>query len=665
MAEHDHPATTPDPPPSTAAPQASAAEGLRFLVDGGRLAEVDGFVELALDGSLVGYSRSLLEVYGVGAGERERLAGIGEAGAHQRALAAVIAGRVADPPARPLPREPAPSPGETTFEDVPLVDGRVVERYGVPLRRTDGSVAGRLFVVRDVTARRRADAEQRARARQQEAVADLGARALRETDLRSFLDSAVRRAADVFQPGSEVHLLTADASGRLGVRASSAGDRGAPCDLLGARLEPGDPPAGTGPPLRVPVSGRTRSPGLLCVHLAEGRWPTRDEAHLAETVAHILSAALGRHEAERALAEREREARAVFDHSQDALVTFDDLGQVVASNPAARRLLAPGASADRGAWKSFESELRLSWGTLRTTGRTGGELEVRLPGHPVRQLEWSAIAWILPGRHLAVLRDVTEARRVQGRLALSERLASVGRLAGGVAHELNNPLAGLFANLAFVAEQLGHLPAGDEAGEVSAALRDASAAAERMRDVIRDLQLFSRGEVGALGTVDARSVVESSLAKAGSAIRHRARLVRDLAPVPPVRAPEARLGQVVLRLILNAAQSIPEGDAARNEIRVSTRPSGARVCIEVADTGCGISPENLTRIFDPFFTTRPVGSGTGLGLPVCLGIVQALGGTIEVESDPGRGSTFRVLLPASVGPETRRGEGPARVAAST
>jgi signal transduction histidine kinase len=627
----------------------TGSEGLRFLVDGGRLAEVDGFVELAVDGSLVGYSRSLLDVYGVGGAERERLAQIGDGVAHQRALTAMILRRVADPPERPGgAQRPGPSPSETTFEDVPLLDGRLVERYGVPLRRTDGTVAGRLFVVRDVTARRRAEQELRARAGQQEAMADLGARALRETELGVFLPAAVQRAAAALDPGSEVHLLAADAHGCLALRAFSGAGGGPTSDHVGARLEAGGPllPAGA---LRAQVQGRAGPYGVLCAHRVDGRAHTYDELHFVETVANILSAALGRHEAERALAEREREVRAVFDHSLDGLVTFDDQALLVGANVAARRLLGPDAADDRGAWDGFEAALRRSWSTLRTTGRTGGELEVRLPGQSARQLEWSAIAWILPGRHLAVLRDVTEARLVQGRLALHERLASIGTLAGGMAHELNNPLAGLFADLSFVTEQITPLlPPGGEGGEVAAALRDARAAAERMRDIVRDLQTFARGEGGALEAVDARKVVESSLSRAWSEIQPRARLVRDLAEVPPVRAPEARLAQVVLKLLVNAAQSLPAGDPSRNEIRVSTQmtPAG-RVCIEVADTGSGIAPEHLPHIFDPFFTTRPLGAGTGLGLPVCLGLVQALGGTLEVESELGRGSTFRVLLPAA------------------
>jgi CheY-like chemotaxis protein len=125
----------------------------------------------------------------------------------------------------------------------------------------------------------------------------------------------------------------------------------------------------------------------------------------------------------------------------------------------------------------------------------------------------------------------------------------------------------------------------------------------------------------------------------------RARLVRSLAEVAPVMGSEAQLAQVFLSLIVNAAQSIPNGDARRHEVRVTTRMDEGNVVVEVSDTGAGIAPEVLPRIFDPFFTSRGVGEGTGLGLSVCYGTIQRHGGEITVASEPSRGSTFRVALP--------------------
>jgi two-component system, cell cycle sensor histidine kinase and response regulator CckA len=141
-------------------------------------------------------------------------------------------------------------------------------------------------------------------------------------------------------------------------------------------------------------------------------------------------------------------------------------------------------------------------------------------------------------------------------------------------------------------------------------------------------------------------VLELAINMAFNEIRHRARLVKDYGEVPAVEADEARLGQVFLNLLVNAAHAIREGQVERNEIRVRTRTDRAgRAVIEIRDTGCGIAPDVLGRIFDPFFTTKAVGDGSGLGLAICHGVVAALGGEITVESEPGKGSVFRVALP--------------------
>jgi CheY-like chemotaxis protein len=150
--------------------------------------------------------------------------------------------------------------------------------------------------------------------------------------------------------------------------------------------------------------------------------------------------------------------------------------------------------------------------------------------------------------------------------------------------------------------------------------------------------------------VDVERVLESSLRMASNEIRHRARLVKDFSAVPPADGNEARLGQVFLNLIVNAAQAIPEGRAAENEIRIATRLEGEdRIVTEISDTGAGIPPDVLPRIFDPFFTTKPVGLGTGLGLAICRRIVLGLGGDIQVESVPGK-TTFRVTLHRAAAP---------------
>lgn len=244
-----------------------------------------------------------------------------------------------------------------------------------------------------------------------------------------------------------------------------------------------------------------------------------------------------------------------------------------------------------------------------------------------------------------------ERREMQEQLLISDRMASMGTLAAGVAHELNNPLAAMIANLELVSRDLyalaTELGLHDRLQHTFDELRDAREGAERLRQIVRDLRILSRSkDAEHLGAVDVQRVMESSLRVAYNEIRHRARLVKEYMPVPPVEANEARLGQVFLNLVVNAAQAIREGDAEHNQIRIVTRPLGeASVVVEVRDTGSGIPPENLPRIFDAFFTTKPAGVGTGLGLSICRRIVASLGGKLEVESEPGKGSVFRLTLP--------------------
>jgi signal transduction histidine kinase len=271
------------------------------------------------------------------------------------------------------------------------------------------------------------------------------------------------------------------------------------------------------------------------------------------------------------------------------------------------------------------------------------------------------------------LRDVAlraERLKMQEQLLISDRMASVGTLAAGVAHEINNPLAALMANLAFATEDVSKLAhdvrqhdAGpeDKAGspepeawmatrfrEIEDALRDARESADRVRYIVRDLKIFSRSDEDKTGAVDVRRVMESSLRMAWNEIRHRARLVKEYGDVPLVEGNEGRLGQVFLNLIVNAAQAMPEGHADKNEIRVVTKlDDHGRVLIEVRDTGSGIPDSLLSRIFDPFFTTKPVGVGTGLGLAICHRIVSALGGQLTVESQVGKGTIFRTTLPVA------------------
>jgi len=269
---------------------------------------------------------------------------------------------------------------------------------------------------------------------------------------------------------------------------------------------------------------------------------------------------------------------------------------------------------------------------------------------------------------LVVARDVTERAEYQHQLLQRDRMAALGTLSAGVAHEINNPLTYLLVNLEHVLRRLRAASASDDpffelardphgglTGLVQS-LQHAVDGANRVRQIVRDLLTFAQGNIEQHGMLDVRGIVESATQMAWHEIRHRARLVKRLADVPPVDASEARLGQVFLNLLVNAAQAIPEGKADRHEVRVSTRTDDqGRAVVEVTDTGMGIAAEDMPRIFDPFFTTKGEG-GTGLGLSISLGTVKSVGGDIQVESLPGRGTTVRVVLPPA---KPWRGSGPA------
>ena len=255
-----------------------------------------------------------------------------------------------------------------------------------------------------------------------------------------------------------------------------------------------------------------------------------------------------------------------------------------------------------------------------------------------------------PSTMVGTVQDVTERKEMQTKLVHAERMASLGTLAGGVAHEINNPLSCVLSNLEFMSSGLRDVedvaPPGWLA-ETRQVIGDSFKGAERVRRIVQDLRTFTRPS-NKVGPVDMHQILDLAITMASSQIQHRAKLVRDYFDVPPVRGDAPRLGQVALNLLVNAAQAIPDGKATENEIRVVTRMDGAhRVVFEVRDTGCGIPPEIRRHLFEPFLTTKPVGKGTGLGLSVCHGIVTSLGGEITVESEVGKGSTFRVSIPVA------------------
>ncbi len=261
---------------------------------------------------------------------------------------------------------------------------------------------------------------------------------------------------------------------------------------------------------------------------------------------------------------------------------------------------------------------------------------------------------------------------MEAQLARSEQMATLGMLAAGVAHEINNPLAYVVLRLdaiqsttarfheeiARLRERLARRLGEDEAQEMLEAcakdsvfeelvdhVKTAREGAQRVRAIVNDLRVSSRVDDVMRTEIVVTGPLARALGLASHELERRARVVTSYSEVAPVYATEGRLTQLFLNLLLNAAQAIEEGHPERNEVRIAAWSEGADVCVSITDSGAGIPKEVLPRLFRPFFTTKPVGIGTGLGLSICHGIVTSLGGTIRVESTVGRGTTFTVVLP--------------------
>lgn len=247
-------------------------------------------------------------------------------------------------------------------------------------------------------------------------------------------------------------------------------------------------------------------------------------------------------------------------------------------------------------------------------------------------------------RAIGSMVDITETKRLQAQLVQADRLVALGTLAAGVGHEINSPLSYVLGNLDLALE-----PGAVDPVELPAVLDEAREGARRIAEVVRSLKLFSRHDPTVTQDVSLESVLDRSLKMAENDIRHRARVVRCFGKAPGVNVSESQLGQVCLNLIINAAQAITPGTAEDNEIRVTTGVDArGRAFFSVSDTGGGIPPELLGRIFDPFFTTKPVGVGTGIGLSVCMNLVQSMDGELTVESAPSERTTFTVALPVRI-----------------
>ncbi len=340
---------------------------------------------------------------------------------------------------------------------------------------------------------------------------------------------------------------------------------------------------------------------------------------------------------EQALVRTETRLWATFEALRDSVVSINLQGQIFETR-------CHGALLAHGGLKKTPKLLRLicthlqealhenQWRTFEYTLESADRVHFEVRVVPAGEYEG-----------VALIRDITDQKKLQDRMVVSDRMASLGTLAAGVAHEINNPLSYLFGNLTYLKELLEELP-NAHTDDFSRALSDASEGAERIREIVGDLQAFSSPVDDEVACSDIAAVLDRAIELTRAEIHHRGQLIRKMQLPLWVRGNQGRLGQLFVNLLVNAAHAISEGHSHENSITVSCRAESGRVTVEISDTGQGMEADTRRRVFDPFFTTKAVGQGTGLGLFVCHRIVESVGGSISIDSVVGKGTTIRVDL---------------------
>lgn len=377
-----------------------------------------------------------------------------------------------------------------------------------------------------------------------------------------------------------------------------------------------------------------------------------------------VEVALVRHDLERRVRQRERWFSTTLRSIADAVVAVDVDGCVTFMNRAAEELTGVRTEDALGSRASDVLKLHALDGTALAP------LELALKERPAASIREAMLISRNETRRVIteqtslvedergvlgavmVLRDITQQREDHMKLELAERLASIGTLAAGVAHEINNPLAVIVLNAAHVMDQLmlarpileAH---GGESVDMMGALKvqsDIAIAAQRIKGIVNDLTTFARPGAGQGVACDIQQAVDWAVRSTRHTWEPRTRLEVDLVKMVPVAIDEVRLGQLLVNLIVNATDAV-EGRGPDSSIRIRARRHEATAVVEVTDSGVGMTPEQRAHAFDPFFTTKPPGAGMGLGLSICRGIVNTCGGKLEIASEPGKGTTVTATLP--------------------
>ena len=412
--------------------------------------------------------------------------------------------------------------------------------------------------------------------------------------------------------------------------------------------------------------------------------------------------------AERQIRDLQHYNENIIQNLNSALLVVDAEGRIVTANTTAEEILAAesGGLVGRCVWdwladetpeqsvigrvlgeglrfKGRETKLRLDDGSLLPIGISCSPLAGESDGEGE-----------LGGRAaVAIFQDLSEVKRLQRQVLQTEKMASIGQLAAGVAHEINNPMGFIHANLFQMTEYLGDLrqawervddlqktilnATGEAEGldavraaseslaavtqdlgldfvqaDFAKAVRESQDGAERIRHIVKDLRDFSHQGSDECSEADVNLCLDSTASIAWTMMKHSVVLEKEYCDLPPIRCYPSQLKQVFMNLLVNAYQAIEEklGDSGMGRIELRSQREGDGVAISIRDTGTGIPARDQARIFDPFFTTKDVGAGTGLGLATSYNIVRRHGGRIDVTSEPGEGATFKVWLPLS-GPE--------------
>jgi PAS domain S-box-containing protein len=419
--------------------------------------------------------------------------------------------------------------------------------------------------------------------------------------------------------------------------------------------EDGSPcPLSDYPVAQVLATGKPNGPRTIGVVRADGEtsWavfralPARDEAGALTGAIVTFIDITERKRAEEALLRSEAAWRSLAENLPDVVSVVDRDARIRSINralPDEQMAMVIGVPAYSFVDPDFRDEWRARFEASFETARPV-TFETRVRG-PVTAYRWFEVR-LVPiqeggriDRLLVVAHDVTDRRAIVAQLAERERLASIGMLSASVAHEIMNPLTSVLAHLDFAMSE--RCPPG---ARQMMALRDARDVAARMQQIVRDLRTLGRRDTAEFFYVDVRSVVEAALRLAGPEIARNIDVRVDLTDVPDVLASESRLCQVLINLLLNAAQALAERCHGERAIVVRTRlnETGSAVGIDVIDTGTGIPPEHMSRIFEPFFTTKS--TGTGLGLSISKACIDQMGGRLDVDSRRGVGTTVTVWL---------------------